>query len=38
LYACPPAHPPCPVDLHACPTRKYLSIFEYIRANLSIFE
>jgi hypothetical protein len=27
LCACPPR----PVDLHARPTRKYLSIFEYIR-------
>jgi hypothetical protein len=38
LFVHPPTRPPCPVDLHACLTKKYLSIFKYIRAYLSIFK
>jgi hypothetical protein len=32
------ARPPRPVDLRACPTRKYSSIFKYIRVYSSIFK
>jgi hypothetical protein len=36
---CAPAHPPArPIDLCACPTKKYSSIFKYIQAYSSIFE